>query len=152
MGRRTAQGVRRHQAILGLTPSPGSPSNGHYLLSAECIVVCKDDVVKYMLSLPILKGRVGKWILAFSEFDLRYESAKAVKGQVMADFVARHCGQEIAIVELAPWTLYFDGSSCGAGPGQESASSSYHLWGQVMISRCRLRRLPLIIKQSIGLF
>jgi len=28
----------------------------HYLLSAECIVVSKDDVVKYMLSLPILNG------------------------------------------------------------------------------------------------
>jgi hypothetical protein len=24
-----------------------------YLLTAECIVVCKDDVVKHMLSLPI---------------------------------------------------------------------------------------------------
>jgi hypothetical protein len=26
-----------------------------YLLTAECTMVCKDDVVKYMLSLPILK-------------------------------------------------------------------------------------------------
>ena len=31
-------------------------------------------------------------VLALSEFDLRYESAKAVKGQVMADFVVQHCG------------------------------------------------------------
>jgi hypothetical protein len=52
----------------------------YYFLSAECIVVCKDDVVKHMLSLPILNGKIGKWILALSEFDLRYESAKAVKG------------------------------------------------------------------------
>jgi hypothetical protein len=52
----------------------------HYWLSAECIVVSKDDVIKYMLSLPILNGRIGKWILVLSEFDLRYESAKAVKG------------------------------------------------------------------------
>jgi len=59
----------------------------HYLLSAKCIVVSKDDVIKYMLSLPILNGRIGKWILSLSEFDLRYESAKAVKGQVMVDFV-----------------------------------------------------------------
>ena len=69
----------------------------HYLLSAECVVVSKDDVVKYMLSLPILNGRIGKWILALSEFDLRYESAKAVKGQVLADFVAQHCGPEITV-------------------------------------------------------
>ena len=50
-------------------------------------MVSKDDVIKYMFSLPILSGRIGKWILALSEFDLTYESAKAVKGQVMVDFV-----------------------------------------------------------------
>jgi len=52
----------------------------HYLFSVECTIICKDDVVRYMLSRPIMSGRVGKWILELSEFDLRYESAKAVKG------------------------------------------------------------------------
>ena len=52
----------------------------HYLLLAECTVICKDDVVRYLLSMPIMSGRIGKWILALSEFNLRYESAKAVKG------------------------------------------------------------------------
>jgi hypothetical protein len=88
-----------------------------YLLNAECTVVCKDDVVKYMLSLPILKGRIGKWILALSEFDLTYQSAKAIKGQVMADLVTKHCRHEIAVVEPIPWTMFFDGSSCGVGVG-----------------------------------
>ena len=64
----------------------------YYLLSAECVVVSKDDVIRYMLSLPILKVRIGKWILALSEFDLRDELAKAVKGQAIADFVVQHCG------------------------------------------------------------
>jgi hypothetical protein len=36
--------------------------------------VSKADVIKHMLSMPILNGRVGKWILALSEFDLRFES------------------------------------------------------------------------------
>ena len=80
-------------------------------------MVSKDDVIKYMLSLPILNGRIGKWILALSEFDLRYELANAVKGQIMADFVVQHCGPELGIVDLVPWTLFFDGSSCGAGSG-----------------------------------
>jgi hypothetical protein len=30
--------------------------------------------------MPLLNGRIGKWILALSEFELRFESAKAVKG------------------------------------------------------------------------
>ena len=80
-------------------------------------MVSKDDIIKYMLSLPILNGRIGKWILALSEFDLRYELAKAVKGQVMADFVVQHCGPELEVVDLVPWTLFFDGSSCGVGSG-----------------------------------
>jgi hypothetical protein len=88
----------------------------HYLLSAECTVICKDDVVKYMLSMPILNGRIGKWILALSEFDLHYESAKAVKGHVMADFVTQHCST-VDSLEVAPWTLFFDGSTCGEGAG-----------------------------------
>ena len=55
--------------------------------------------------------------MALSEFDLRYESAKAVKGQAVADFVVQHCGSELTMVNLVPWTLFFDGSSCGNGSG-----------------------------------
>ena len=44
----------------------------HYLLSTECIVVYKADVIEQMLSMSILNGRMEKWILALSEFDLRY--------------------------------------------------------------------------------
>jgi len=91
----------------------------HYLLSAECTVIRKDDVVRYMLYMPIMSGRIGKWILALSEFDLRYESANAVKGQIMADFVAQHCGV-VETLEIVPWTLFFDGSTCDRG-GQELA-------------------------------
>jgi len=40
----------------------------HYLLSAECTIICKDDVVRYMLSMPIMSGKISKWILALSEF------------------------------------------------------------------------------------
>ena len=43
----------------------------HYLVSAECIVVSKADVIKHMLSMLILNGRMGKLILALSEFNLR---------------------------------------------------------------------------------
>ena len=61
----------------------------HILLSAETIVICKSDVIKHMLSAPVLKGRLGKWMFALSEFDIRYQPAKAVKGQALADLVGR---------------------------------------------------------------
>nr|ABA96125.1 retrotransposon protein, putative, unclassified [Oryza sativa Japonica Group] len=83
----------------------------HYLLSNECTVICKADVVRYMLSAPILKGRVGKWIFSLTEFDLRYESPKAIKGQAIADFIVEHRDDSIGSVEIVPWTLFFDGSA-----------------------------------------
>ena len=89
----------------------------HYLLNAECVVHSKFDVIKHMLSMPILNGRIGKWILALSEFELRFESAKAVKGQIIADFITEHHDTSINLLNIIPWVLFFDGSSCDKGGG-----------------------------------
>ncbi|MCI60758.1 maturase K, partial [Trifolium medium] len=35
-----------------------------------------------------MAGRMLKWSLKLSEFDILYESRKALKAQVLADFVA----------------------------------------------------------------
>jgi hypothetical protein len=43
-----------------------------------------------MLFMPILNGRIGKWMLALSEFELKFESAKVVKGQIITDFFTEH--------------------------------------------------------------
>jgi len=64
----------------------------------------------------IMSDRIGKRILALSEFDLHYESAKAVKGQIMADFVTQHSGV-VGTLEIVPWMLFFDGSTCDRGAG-----------------------------------
>jgi hypothetical protein len=85
----------------------------HYLLNAECIVYSKFDVIKHMLPMPILNGRIGKWILALSEFELKFESTKAVKGQIIADFITEHRDPSINLLEITPWALFFDGYSCG---------------------------------------
>jgi hypothetical protein len=70
-----------------------------------------------MLSMPILNGRIGKWILALSEFELKFESAKAVKGQIIANFITEHRDPLINFLEITPWALFFDGSSCAKGGG-----------------------------------
>ena len=36
----------------------------HVLLAVEIVVICKSDVIKHMLSAPVLKGRLGKWMFA----------------------------------------------------------------------------------------
>ncbi|XP_061998938.1 uncharacterized protein LOC133716236 [Rosa rugosa] len=111
----------------------------HYMLSFTTCIIAQTDLVKYMLSRPILRGRIGKWVLALSGFSLQYVPQKAVKGQAIANFLAHHPMFEVpavrdlevatktldrpdlaclpeydelyqATVSLQPWILYFDGS------------------------------------------
>jgi hypothetical protein len=44
----------------------------HIMLTLETIMFCKSDVIKHMLSSPVLKGHLGKWMFALSEFDIWY--------------------------------------------------------------------------------
>jgi ribonuclease HI len=48
---------------------------------------------------------------------LKFESAKAIKGQIIADFITEHRDPSIDFLEITPWALFFDGSSCGKGGG-----------------------------------
>jgi hypothetical protein len=38
----------------------------HTLLFADIIVICKSDIIKHMLSAPMLKARLRKWMFALS--------------------------------------------------------------------------------------
>ncbi|XP_050117640.1 uncharacterized protein LOC126595364 [Malus sylvestris] len=62
----------------------------HYMLPCHVHIIAKTDVIKYMLSRPMLAGRIGKWILALSEFSFQYIPQRAVKGQAIADFLTEH--------------------------------------------------------------
>jgi hypothetical protein len=84
----------------------------HILLSAEIIVIYKSDVTKHMLSAPVLKGRLEKWMFALSEFDIRYQPLKAVKGQALADLITERINTNIATLSMHAWAIYFDGSAC----------------------------------------
>ncbi|MCH91114.1 maturase K [Trifolium medium] len=59
----------------------------HYFL-AHSIVVRTDQPIKQLLARPDMVGRMLKWSLELAEFDITYESRKALKVQVLADFVA----------------------------------------------------------------
>jgi hypothetical protein len=99
----------------------------HILLFAEIIVICKLDIIKHMLSAPVLKGRLGKWMFALSEFDIWYQPAKVVKGQALTDLIAEKINTNITTLSVWAWAMYFDGSACEDGCG--IASYLYRLGG-----------------------
>ncbi|KAB2627970.1 hypothetical protein D8674_032765 [Pyrus ussuriensis x Pyrus communis] len=105
----------------------------HYMLPSVTQVIAQTDVIRYMLTRPIVKGRIGKWTLALSEFSLQYVPQKAVKGQALADFLAQHpspYGFEGGDVDIGlvttrdnHWTMHFDGSS--------TSTSAVVLWRHI---------------------
>ena len=89
----------------------------HYFHSFT-VVVITDLPIQNVLKKPDVAGRMVKWAVEFSEFDIQYEPRGPIKGQVFADFV----------VELLPiatpaeglgfrWVLSVDGSSNQQGSG-----------------------------------
>jgi len=66
----------------------------HYIKPFDVYVYSHFDIIKHMLSKPILHSRVGKWALALTEYSLTYQSLKSVKGQIVADFIVDHSVDE----------------------------------------------------------
>jgi len=56
---------------------------------AHTIVVMTDQPKRQILGRPDVAGRMMKWLLELSGFDIHYESQKALKAQVFADFIAK---------------------------------------------------------------
>ncbi|XP_074283500.1 uncharacterized protein LOC141608048 [Silene latifolia] len=88
------------------------------------------DPIKYLFEKPVLNGRMSRWTLMLSEFDLKYVPLKAIKGKVVADFLADNPVEETDIVDTWSfpdedivhvkddvWDLYFDGDSNNMGCG-----------------------------------
>jgi len=101
----------------------------HYLLSHQITVISKENPLRYILSKSLLSGRLAKWTMLFAPFDIKFTPQKAVKGQVIANFLAAHpCPDSdellddlpddgVMLVEIKPWQLYFDGAARNKGAG-----------------------------------
>ena len=84
-----------------------------YIRPVDVYVYSHFDIIKHMMSKPILHIRVGKWVLTLTEYSLTYQSLKSVKGQIIADFIVDHSiiEESLNFVDVQPWKLYFDDSS-----------------------------------------
>ena len=56
-------------------------------------------------------------MFALSEFDIRYQPAKAVKRQALADLIADRVNTDVAALFIRAWAMFFDGSACDDGCG-----------------------------------
>ncbi|GAU32568.1 hypothetical protein TSUD_218260 [Trifolium subterraneum] len=88
-----------------------------YYFLAHTIVVQTDQPIKSLLVRPDMAGKMLKLSLELSEFDIRYESRKALKAQVLADFVAEMTCSPSSTDGANKWTIFVDGASNATGAG-----------------------------------
>ena len=82
---------------------------------ARTVIVRTDQPIRQILGRPDVVGRLMKWSLELSEFDIHYESRKALKAHVFADFLA---GMTFPTEDnMEEWTVFVDGSSTSKGSG-----------------------------------
>ncbi|KAG9458147.1 hypothetical protein H6P81_002655 [Aristolochia fimbriata] len=62
----------------------------HYLLAHSTNLISRADPLKFIMSRPMLSGRLAKWALLLSEFEINFIPQKAIKGQGLANFLADH--------------------------------------------------------------
>ena len=67
----------------------------HYMLAYKVLLIARMDPLKYLMKKPVQDGKIAKWVLLLSEFDIKYMTQNSVKGRAIADHLA-HCSLEEA--------------------------------------------------------
>ena len=79
---------------------------------AHTIVVLTDKPLRQAMSNPKVVKRMALWAIELSEFDIQYRLCTAIKGQVVADFIAKFTNVEDQGAEEYPqWSIHMNGSS-----------------------------------------
>ncbi|KAL0418934.1 UNVERIFIED_CONTAM: hypothetical protein Sradi_1306900 [Sesamum radiatum] len=116
------------------------PRNIHELksLQGNIHLVSKANPLKYVMAKLVLLDMLARWYLQMQQFEITYVPQKAVKGQVLANFLVNHPtpaewelsndlpNEDVLVIEVTPpWKMYFDGASHkeGAGAGVVFATS-----------------------------
>ena len=87
---------------------------------AHTVEVPTEYPMKQILHKPETSGRLIKWAIELSEFDIRYKPRTMVKGQILADFIIEFTPTESTeATQLAPdlpiWRLSVDGAANAQG-------------------------------------
>ena len=88
------------------------------------LLVSRLDPLRYLFNRLVLTGRLMRWLVLLTEFDIQYVTQKSVKGSIAADHLASlpvsddrpinvdfPDEQFVSMTSIAGWRLYFDSAS-----------------------------------------
>lgn len=59
-----------------------------YMLSHTTKLISRMDPIKYVFEKPALTGKIARWKMLLSEYDIEYTTQKEIKGSILADHMA----------------------------------------------------------------
>ena len=102
----------------------------HYVTKYSILLVSRSDLLRYLFDRPVLTGRLMRWLVLLTEFDIQYVTQKSVKGSIVADHLASlpvsddrlinddfPDEQFVSMTSITEWQLYFDGAANQSGFG-----------------------------------
>ena len=107
------------------------------MLNYTTWLVSKMDLIKYIFEKPALSGRIARWQVLLSEFDIVYVTQKAINGSTLAGYLAQQSindyhpmhpefpdedimtlfEEEVEDEDRDNWIVWFDGASNVLGHG-----------------------------------
>ena len=60
----------------------------HYVTEYSILLVSRLDSLRYLFDRPVLAGRLMRWLVLLTKFDIQYVTQKSVKGSIVADHLA----------------------------------------------------------------
>jgi ribonuclease HI len=91
----------------------------HHYFEAHPVTVVSSFPLGEIIRNPDAVGRIAKWSVELMGETLAYAPRKAIKSQILADFVAEWTDTQLPPPQIRAecWTLYFDGSVMKTGAG-----------------------------------
>ncbi|WJZ99942.1 hypothetical protein VitviT2T_018347 [Vitis vinifera] len=102
----------------------------HYMTEYSVHLISRLDPLRYLFDRPALVGRLMRWLVLLTEFDIHYVTQKSIRGSIVADHLASlpvsnaraiddgFPDEDVAAVtSLSGWRMYFDGAANHSGYG-----------------------------------
>ena len=102
----------------------------HYVIEYSILLVSRLDPLRYLFDRPVLTGRLMRWLVLLTGFDIQYMTQKSVKGSIVVDHLASSPvfdnrpidddfldEQFVSMISITGWKLYFDGAVNQSGFG-----------------------------------
>ena len=96
----------------------------HYVTEYSILLISRLDPLRYLFDRPVLTGRLMRWLVLLTKFDIQYVTHKSIKGSIVIDHLASLLvsddrpidvdfpdEQFVSMTSTAGLQLYFDGAA-----------------------------------------